>query len=69
MLTKAGDVQMPQYLPMADDDKMRKRTYLRVPLTGASTPGTGQSATVWLVQLSHIKTGKPGGPSHLGGTP
>ena len=33
-----------------------KRTYLRVPLA----PMSPRSATVWLVQLSHIKTGNSG---------
>ena len=68
-LAKAGDVEEPKYLPRADDDSLSKRSYLRVPLTGASTPGTGDSATVWLLQLSHIKTGGKKGPSFLGSRP
>ena len=51
-LAQAGAVETPKYLPTDDNDSIRRRTYLRVRLTGASTPGTGQSATVWFVQLS-----------------
>ena len=61
-LAKAGDVEKPHYLPADDNDKIRRRTFLRVPLTGASTPGPGGSATVWLVQVNHINVGGKNGP-------
>ena len=71
-LAKAGDVEKPLYLPTDDNDLIRRRSFLRVPLTGASTPGPGGSATVWLVQVNHINVGgnaKKKGPSYLGSNP
>ena len=58
-----------RYLPEDDNEKVRQRTFLRVPLTGASTPGPGGSATVWLVQVIHIKVSGKDGPSYLGSNP
>ena len=40
-LTIAGNVETPKYLPSDENEHVRKRTFLRVPLTGASTPGPG----------------------------
>ena len=68
-LVKAGDVQKPRYLPEDDNEKVRQRTFLRVPLTGASTPGPGGSATVWLVQVIHINVGGKKGPATWGRIP
>ena len=52
----AGSPDTPKYDPTNDDAMIAKRTYLRVPLA----PMPPRSATVWLVQLSHIKTGNSG---------
>ena len=68
-LARAGDVEEPRYLPADDDDFIRQRSFLRVPLTGASTPGPGGSTTVWIVQVIHINVGGNGGPSYLGSKP
>ena len=68
-LAKAGDVEQPRYLPTDDNDKIHRRSFLRVPLTGASTPGPGGSATVWLVQVIHIKVGGRGGAQLPGAVP
>ena len=68
-LAKAGEVEKPVYLPSHDNDLIRRRSFLRVPLTGASTPGPGGSATVWLVQVIHINVGRKNGPSDLGSNP
>ena len=65
-LAKAGEVEKPHYLPTNENDSIRRRSFLRVPLTGASTPGPGGSATVWLVQVIHINVGGKNGPSFLG---
>ena len=59
---KAGVVETPRYLPTHDSDAISRRSFLRVPLTGASTPGPGGSATVWLVQVNHINVGGKNGP-------
>ena len=56
-LAKAGDAEKPLYLPTDDNGLIRRRSFLRVPLTGASAPGPGGSATVWLVQVNHINGG------------
>ena len=69
----------PKYVPTHVDVSMAQREYLRVPLTkrldGVQQPMLRRSATdevrprevtVWIVQLSHIKTGRPGEPSNLG---
>ena len=64
-LATAGAVETPRYLPTDDNDAIRKRTFLRVPLTGASTPG----ATVWLVQVIHINVGGKKGPATWGRIP
>ena len=63
-LACVGAAEFPQFLPCDRKDSMRQRRYLRVPLTDASTPGT-----VWLVQLTHIKSGGKRGPSFLGSNP
>ena len=68
-LTQKGAVEAPKYLPTDESDSIAQRRYLRVRLTGASTPGTEQSATEWLVQLSHLKVGGKNGPSYLGSNP
>ena len=62
-LAKAGDVEKPHYLPTDFHDSIRRRSFLRVPLTGASTPGPGGSAPVWLVRMIHINVGGKKGPS------
>ena len=56
MFVLAGRPETPKYDPTNDDAMIAKRTYLRVPLA----PMPPRSATVWLVQLSHIKTGNSG---------
>ena len=56
MFVLAGRPETPKYDPKNYDAMIRERTYLRVPLA----PMAGRSATVWLVQLSHIKTGNSG---------
>ena len=75
-LMTAGNVETPKYLPSDENEYVRKRTFLRVPLTGASTPGPGEtertrrgSATVWLVQVIHINVGGKKSPSYLGSNP
>ena len=68
-LAKAGDVEKPRYLPKDDNDLIRQRSFLRVPLTGASTPGPGGSATVWRVQVNHINAGGKQGPATWGRIP
>merc|ERR1711884_1028224 len=56
-------------MPTDENLKIRQRSFLRVPLTGASTPGPGGSATVWLVQVLHINVGSKHSASCLGSNP
>ena len=70
MLAVCGHVETPQFLPQHQDEAIRRRTYLRVPLAQPPpehSPMPQRSGTVWLVQLAHIKTGGRKGPSYLGG--
>ena len=75
-----GNVETPKYLPSDNNEYVRKRTFLRVPLTsastrGASTPAPGGfavwrgSATLWIVQVIHINVGSKQGHSYLGSKP
>ena len=66
-LATAGEVEKPRYMP--ENDQLKERSFLRVPLTGASTPGPGGSATVWLVQVIHINVGGKKGPATWGRIP
>ena len=62
-LAAAGPAEAPNYFPAHLDESIRVRRYLRVPLTPT---GANPTSTTWLVQLSHVKSGAPSGPSHLG---
>ena len=67
MLSLAGPIETPTFLPNHTDESMRRRTYLRVPLAHVPlAQQTARATTVWLVQLAHIKTGGKKGPSFLG---
>ena len=65
-LILAGAVDTPMYMPDHQDKSIANRSYLRVPL---SEPVPRRLATMWLVQLSHIKTGNRDGLSFLGSSP
>ena len=63
-----GNVETPKYLPDDPAESIARRSYLRVLL--AEQPMPQRAATVWQLQLSHIKTsGRSGTPSFLGGAP
>ena len=68
-LALAGVVEKPRYLPRDDNEKVAQRSFLRVPLTGASTPGCGGSETVWICQVCHSNVGDKGSKSTLGSNP
>ena len=72
-LARAGHIETPKCLPDHESESFAQRTYLRVPLSATQQPMPPRSvlvppcsATVWLVQLSHLKTGGKTGPSFLG---
>ena len=62
----ASDNETPKYLLQHENKDIALRTYLRVLLSPVLEPMPRCSATVWLMQLGHIKTGSKGGPSYLG---
>ena len=61
ILRQAGDIESLKYLPDHPDPSIRRRTYLRVPLTAQEQP----NLVTWLMQCSHIKRGGKDGPSWL----
>ena len=68
-LLLAGIIERPYFVPDHNAQKIAQRTYLRVPLAQCArvrSDGQLMQLKVWLVQLSHIKVGKKGGPSFLG---
>ena len=73
-LETAGDIEILNNLPDEENEDLRRRTFLRVPLRrrvipGAPMPRCSAPPVTWQVQLVLIKSGRLGTRSHLGSNP